>query len=95
MIEICVLIFGAMLLLGSIGAFLLYIPFLNIAVCVVILVGMALTFLIGAWVGSTRRLRLSKHRLRQSRLRRDVAEKHAATSAALQLGDNEKKVASA
>jgi hypothetical protein len=54
MIEICLLAFGAVLLLGSIGAFFLYIPFLPIAVMVVILLGMALTFLIGVWVGSTR-----------------------------------------
>jgi hypothetical protein len=40
MIEICLLAFGAVLLLGSIGAFFLYIPFLPIAVVVVILLGM-------------------------------------------------------
>lgn len=60
MIEICLLAFGAVLLLGSIGAFFLYIPFLPIAVVVVIFLGMALTFLIGVWVGSTRILR--RHR---------------------------------
>jgi membrane protein DedA with SNARE-associated domain len=63
MIEICLLAFGAVLLLGSIGAFFLYIPFLPIAVVVVIFLGMALTFLIGVWVGSTRirRRRRQKH----------------------------------
>ena len=63
MIEICLLSFGAVLLLGSIGAFFLYIPFLPIAVVVVVFLGMAVTFLIGVWVGSTRvwRRRRRKH----------------------------------
>jgi hypothetical protein len=62
MIEICLLAFGAVLLLGSIGAFFLYIPFLPIAVMVVIFLGMALTFLIGVWVGSTRIVRRRRHK---------------------------------
>jgi hypothetical protein len=53
-IEICLVSFGAVLLLGSIGAFLLYIPLLPIAVVVVVVLGMALAFLTGVWVGSTR-----------------------------------------
>ena len=63
MIEICLLAFGTVLLLGSIGAFFLYIPFLPIAVVVVIFLGMALTFLVGVWVGGTRvrRRRRRKH----------------------------------
>ena len=54
MIEICLVSFGGVLLLGSIGAFLLYIPLLPIAVVVVVVLGMALAFLTGVWVGSTR-----------------------------------------
>jgi hypothetical protein len=54
MMEICSVAFGALILLGSIGAFLLYVPFLPIAVVVSILVGMALTFLLGIWAGGTR-----------------------------------------
>jgi hypothetical protein len=74
-IEICLLAFGAVLLLGSVGAFFLYIPFLPIAVVVVIGLGMALTFLIGVWVGSTRvvRLRVTKKSIRRSKVRRTVA----------------------
>jgi hypothetical protein len=53
-IEICLVAFGSLLLLGSIGAFLLYIPLLNIAAVVAILLGMALAFLLGVWVGGTR-----------------------------------------
>ncbi len=64
MIEICMLAFGTVLLLGSIGAFFLYIPFLPIAVVVVIFLGMALAFLTGVWVGGTRILR----RRRQKRV---------------------------
>jgi len=69
-IEICLLAFVAVLLLGSIGAFFLYIPFLHIAVVVLIALGMVLTFLIGVWVGSTGvlQLRLSKRRVRRSRI---------------------------
>jgi hypothetical protein len=70
MIEICLLSFGAVLLLGSIGAFFLYIPFLPIAVMVVIILGMALTFLIGVWVGSTRTLR----RRRQKRVSSQILQ---------------------
>jgi hypothetical protein len=68
---ICLLVLGAVLLLGSIGAFLLYIPFLPVAIVVVILLGMALTFLIGARVGGTQilRLHLIKQRIRRLRLR--------------------------
>jgi hypothetical protein len=71
---ICLFAFGAVLLVGSIGAFLLYIPFLPIAIVVVILLGMALTFLIGARVGGTQvlRLHLIKQRIRRLRLRRDA-----------------------
>ena len=59
------------MLLGSVGAFLLYIPFLPVAIVVVILLGMALTFLIGARVGGTQilRLHLIKQRIRRLRLR--------------------------
>ena len=72
---IWMLVLGAVLLVGSIGAFLLYIPFLPVAIVVVILLGMALTFLIGARVGSTQilRLHLIKQRIRRLRLRRTVA----------------------
>lgn len=62
MIEICLVGFGALLLLGSIGAFFLYIPLLPIAVVVVVILGMALTFLIGVWVGSTRIRRRRRHK---------------------------------
>ena len=58
MIEICLVAFGALLLLGSMGAFFLYIPFLPIAVVVAMLLGMVLAFLLGAWVGATRIPRL-------------------------------------
>jgi hypothetical protein len=56
---------------GSVGAFLLYSPFLPVAIVVVILLGMALTFLIGARVGGTQilRLHLIKQRIRRLRLR--------------------------
>ncbi|HEV8039731.1 MAG TPA: hypothetical protein VGP62_12760 [Bryobacteraceae bacterium] len=72
---IWVLVFGAALLVGSIGAFLLYIPFLPIAVVDVILLGMALTFLAGARVGGTQvlRLHLIQQRIRRLRLRRSAA----------------------
>jgi hypothetical protein len=75
-IEICLLSLGAALLLVSIGAFLLYVPILPIAVVVTILLGMALTFLIGIWVGSNRalRLRLAK----RLRIRQVPAENHIA-----------------
>jgi hypothetical protein len=43
--------FGALLLMGSTGAFFLYVPFLHIAVVVAILLGMALAFLLGVWAG--------------------------------------------
>ena len=70
---ICLMVLGAVLLVGSIGAFLLYIPFLPIAIVVVILLGMALTFLIGARVGGTQilRLHLIKQRIRRLRLGRN------------------------
>ena len=54
MLEICVVAFGGLLLLGSIGAFLLYIPFLPIVVVVTILLGMGLAFLLGVWAGGGR-----------------------------------------
>jgi hypothetical protein len=81
-IEICFVAFGALLLLGSMGAFFLYIPLLPIAVVVAILLGMALAFLLGVWVGVTRTMELrgSKQRLQRLRLRRDAAMKHHATS---------------
>lgn len=69
MIELCLLAFGAALLFGSIAAFFLYVPFLHIAAVGAMLLGMALTFLIGVWVGGTpilRRLR-AEHGLRRSR----------------------------
>ena len=69
MIEICLVAFGAVLLLGSIGAFFLYIPFLSIAVVVVILLGMVLTFLSGLWLGGTRILRLRRNKKRRRRAR--------------------------
>jgi hypothetical protein len=43
--------FGALLLMGSTGAFFLYVPFLHIAAVVAILLGMALAFLLGVWAG--------------------------------------------
>jgi hypothetical protein len=64
------LLFGAALLVSSIGAFFFYVPFLPIAGVVVILLGMGLTFLIGARVGGTRVLRLRLIELRARRLRR-------------------------
>lgn len=64
------LLFGAVMLIGSIGAFFLYIPFLPVASVVVILLGLTLTFLIGARVGGTRVLRLRRIVLRARRLRR-------------------------
>jgi hypothetical protein len=81
-IEICLVAFGALLLLGSMGAFFLYIPFLPIAVVVAILLGMALAFLMGVWVGATRTLQLrgAKQRLQRLRHRRAAAISHAATS---------------
>ena len=60
----------AVLLAGSIGAFLLYIPLLPIAMVVVILLGMALAFLIGARVGGDQVLRLHLVKQRIRRLRR-------------------------
>jgi hypothetical protein len=45
------------LLVDCIGVFLLYIPLLPIAIVVVILLGMALTFQTGARVGGTQVLR--------------------------------------
>ena len=82
MIEICMVAFGTLLLLGSMGAFFLYIPFLPIAVVVAILLGMALAFLLGVWMGSTRilRLRSAKRRVQRLRLRRDAGINHAAPS---------------
>ena len=72
---IWLLLLGAVLLVGSIAAFLLYIPFLPIAIVVVIVLGMALTFLIGARVGGTQvlRLHLIKQRIRRLRLRRNAS----------------------
>jgi membrane protein DedA with SNARE-associated domain len=61
-IEICLVGFGGLLLLGSIGAFFLYIPVLPIAVVLVVILGMALTFLIGVWVGSARIRRRRRHK---------------------------------
>lgn len=54
MITICLLALIALLLLGSIGAFFLCFPVLPVALVVVILLGMALLFLLGLWVGATR-----------------------------------------
>jgi len=53
--EICLVALVAVLLLGSIGAFLLYVPILSIAVVISILLGMSLAFLLGLWAGGTRR----------------------------------------
>jgi len=85
MTVICLFVFGAVLLVGSIGAFLLYIPFLPIAIVVVILLGMALTFLIGARVGGTQvlRLHLIKQRIRRLRLRRNAGSKDVTSPPAL------------
>jgi hypothetical protein len=87
-IEICLVAFGALLLLGSMGAFFLYIPFLPVAVVVAILLGMALAFLLGVWMGSTRilRLRSAKRRVQRLRLRRDAAMNHTAPSDEKPLG---------
>ncbi len=70
----------AVLLAGSIGVFLLYIPILPVVMVVVILVGMALAFLIGARVGGDQVLRLHfikrrvriKQRVRRLRLTGDA-----------------------
>src|SRR3984893_15817121 len=80
--------FGTLLLLGSMGAFFLYIPFLPVAVVVAILLGMALAFLLGVWMGSTRilRLRSAKRRVQRLRLRRDAAMNHTAPSDEKPLG---------
>jgi len=87
-IEICMVAFGALLLLGSMGAFFLYIPFLPIAVVVTILLGMAVAFLSGVWMGSTRilRLRSAKRRVQRLRLRRDGGINHTAPSDDKPLG---------
>lgn len=73
---ICLLVLAAVLLLASVGAFLLYVPFLSIAIVVVVMLGMALTFLIGARVGGTQvlRLHLIKQRIRRLRLRADAQD---------------------
>jgi hypothetical protein len=73
-IVIYLLLFGAVLLAASIGAFLLYVPFLPVTIVVVILLGMVLTFLIGARVGGTQvlRLHLIEQRIRRLRLRRNA-----------------------
>jgi len=55
LMEICLVALVALLLLGSIGAFLLYVPILSIAVVISILLGMSLAFLLGLWAGGTRR----------------------------------------
>jgi hypothetical protein len=52
-IEICLVAFGALLMLGSIAAFLLYVPYLPIVVAAVLL-PLGLTFLLGVWAGGTR-----------------------------------------
>ena len=82
---IWLLLLGAVLLVGSIAAFLLYIPFLPIAIVVVILLGMALTFLIGARVGGTQvlRLHLIKQRIRRLRLRRNASSDDVRATPAL------------
>jgi hypothetical protein len=87
-IEICMVAFGTLLLLGSLGAFFLYIPFLPVAMVVAILLGMALAFLLGVWMGSTRilRLRSAKRRVQRLRLRRDEALNHTALSDDKPLG---------
>ena len=64
------LLFGAVMLVGSIGAFFLYIPFLSVASVVIILLALALTFVIGAWVGGRRVVRLRLIELRARRFRR-------------------------
>jgi hypothetical protein len=81
-IEIGMVAFGALLLLGSMGAFFLYIPFLPIAVVVALLLGMLLAFLLGVWMGSTRilRLRSAKRRVQRLRLRRDAGINHTSLS---------------
>jgi hypothetical protein len=73
-VVIYLLLFGAVLLAASIGAFLLYVPFLPFTIVVVILLGMVLTFLIGARVGGTQvlRLHLIEQRIRRLRLSRNA-----------------------
>jgi len=51
-ITICLVAFAALLLLGSIAAFFLCFPALSVALVVVILMGMALLFFLGCWVGA-------------------------------------------
>jgi hypothetical protein len=53
-ITTCSLAFVALLLLGSTGAFFLCLPILSIALVVVMVLGMALLFLLGFWVGASR-----------------------------------------
>jgi uncharacterized membrane protein YedE/YeeE len=86
-IEICLVAFGSVLLLGSIGAFFLYIPFLSIAAVVVILLGMVLAFLSGVWLGGTRilRLRRNKKRRRRSGLVQEATAPDPSTPVALIL----------
>ncbi len=68
------LLFGAVLFAGSVGAFFLYIPFLPTVAVAVILLGLALMFLIGANVGGNHvlRRRLIELRARRLRLRRNA-----------------------
>lgn len=77
MAVISILLVGAVLLVGSIGAFFLYIRFVSILGVAVILAGLGLTFLIGARVGGTRILRLRRIEQRVRRLRRNAAGEEA------------------
>ena len=91
MIAICLLVFGALLLMGSMGAFFFYVRFLSIAAVVVMLLGMILVFLIGVFVGGTQggRLRLLEQHYRGVRLRRDLANNEVSAPLALTLPPDE------
>ncbi len=54
-------ILAAVLLLSSLGAFLLYVPILPLGIVVVTLLGLILMFLVGVEVGG-RRIRISRMR---------------------------------
>ena len=58
MITIFLVAFVALLLLGSIAAFFLCFPIVPAALVAVILLGMALLFLLGCWVGAMRVLEI-------------------------------------
>lgn len=56
LVTICFLASVALLLLGSIGAFMLCFPVLPTALISVILLAMAALFLLGFWAGNTKKV---------------------------------------